>query len=107
MENKVIITAALAGSATFKNNNPATPYTPKEYAEEAVKAFKAGASMVHIHGRDETMGGYHTSEVDKVKAVYDAIKQKCPRPHYPGHILGGLPLPGRAVPRVGLRQPDK
>ena len=41
MEDKVIITAALAGSATFKNNNPATPYTPKEYADEAEKAFKA------------------------------------------------------------------
>lgn len=78
MEDKVIITAALAGSATFKNNNPATPYSPKEYADEAEKAFKAGASMVHIHGRDETMGGYHTSEVDKVKAIYDAIKQRVP-----------------------------
>ncbi len=78
MENKVIITAALAGSATFKNNNPSTPYTPKEYAEEAEKAFKAGASMVHIHGRDEKMGGYHTSDVEMVKATYDAIRQRCP-----------------------------
>ncbi len=78
MENKVIITAALAGSATFKSNNPATPYSPKEFADEAEKCFKAGASMVHIHGRDEALGGMHTSEVEKVKAVYDAIKQRVP-----------------------------
>jgi len=78
MEDKVIITAALAGSATFKSNNPATPYSPKEFADEAEKCFKAGASMVHIHGRDEAIGGLHTSEVEKVKAVYDAIKQRVP-----------------------------
>ena len=78
MESKVIITAALAGSATFKSNNPATPYSPKEFADEAEKCFKAGASMVHIHGRDEALGGFHTSEVEKVKAVYDAIKQRVP-----------------------------
>ena len=34
--------------------------------------------MVHIHGRDEAIGGLHTSEVEKVKAVYDAIKQRVP-----------------------------
>ncbi len=34
--------------------------------------------MVHIHGRDESIGGLHTSEVDKVKAIYDAIKQRTP-----------------------------
>ena len=78
MEDKVIITAALAGSATFKSNNPATPYSPKEFADEAEKCHKAGASMVHIHGRDEATGGMHTSEVEKVKAIYDAIKQRVP-----------------------------
>lgn len=32
---KVIITAALAGAATFKNNNPNIPYTPEEFAQES------------------------------------------------------------------------
>ena len=49
-EDKVIITAALAGAATFKNNNPAVPYTPKEFAEEAHQAYRAGAAMVHDGG---------------------------------------------------------
>lgn len=76
--SKVIITAALAGSATFKSNNEAVPYTPKEFADEAEKCYKAGAAMLHIHGRDESLGGLHTSEVAKVKAIYDAIKQRVP-----------------------------
>jgi hypothetical protein len=42
MMNKLIITAALSGAGTFKQNNPAVPYTPQEFADEAEKAFKAG-----------------------------------------------------------------
>ncbi len=78
MSSKVIITAALAGGGTFKANNPAVPYSPKEFADEAEKCFKAGASMLHIHARDEAKGGGQTSEIEKVKAVYDAIKQRVP-----------------------------
>ncbi len=75
--NRVIITAALAGSATFKNQNPAVPYTPAEFADEAAKCFKAGARMVHIHARDEATG-FATADVGKVRAVCDAIRQKTP-----------------------------
>ena len=78
MNKKVIITAALSGSGTFKTNNPATPYTPKEYADEAEKCFKSGAAMVHMHGRDAAKDGWHTADVDKVKAIYDAIRQRVP-----------------------------
>jgi 3-keto-5-aminohexanoate cleavage enzyme len=44
LERKVIITAALAGAATFKQNNPAVPYTPAEFAEEAHKAYKGACA---------------------------------------------------------------
>jgi 3-keto-5-aminohexanoate cleavage enzyme len=54
------------------------PYSPEEFADEAEKCFKSGAAMVHVHARDEAMGGLHTSIVEKVKAVYDAIKQRVP-----------------------------
>jgi 3-keto-5-aminohexanoate cleavage enzyme len=74
--NKVIITAALAGAATFKNNNPAVPYTPAEFAEEAHRAYKAGAAMVHVHGRRDD--GFATYEIDRIRQIYDAIKQKTP-----------------------------
>lgn len=73
---KVIITAALAGAATFKNNNPAVPYTPDEFAMEAHKAYKAGAAMVHVHGRMDD--GLSTSDIDRIRQIHDAIKQKTP-----------------------------
>ena len=76
MADKVIITAALSGAGTFKNNNPAVPYTKEEFAEEAAKCYKAGAAMVHVHARLED--GMPTHEVDVIRATYDAIKEKTP-----------------------------
>ena len=74
--NSVIICAALTGAATAKNNNPSTPYTIQEFAEEAYKCRQAGAAMVHVHAR--TDDGQPTHEIDRIQAVYDAIKQKSP-----------------------------
>ena len=74
--NKVIITAALSGSGTYKAQNPVTPYTPSEFAEEAYKAHKAGAAMVHVHARGDD--GVPTHDHERILATYDAIKQKCP-----------------------------
>ena len=76
MNNKVIITAALSGSGTFKEQNPAVPYTPDEFAAEAVKAYDAGAAMVHVHARMED--GSTTHEIDRIRATHDAIKENCP-----------------------------
>ncbi len=74
--NSVIICAALTGAATMKNNNPSVPYTIQEFAEEANKCCKAGAAMVHVHARMDD--GQPTHEIDRIQAVYDAIKQKSP-----------------------------
>jgi 3-keto-5-aminohexanoate cleavage enzyme len=76
MADKVIITAALSGAGTYKNNNPNVPYTAKEFAEESAKCFKAGAAMVHVHARLDD--GMPTHEVDKIRATHDAIKDKTP-----------------------------
>ena len=51
--NKLIITAALSGTAIFKNMAPTVPEQPEEIAEQAVQVVKAGASILHIHVRDE------------------------------------------------------
>ena len=73
---KVIICAALAGAATMKNQNPAVPYTPEEFAQEAARCFNAGAAMVHVHARDDD--GMPTHEIDRIMATHDAIKDKTP-----------------------------
>jgi len=76
MSEPVIICAALTGAATFKQNNPSVPYTLKEFADEAEKCRRAGAAMVHVHAR--TDDGDSTHEIDRVRAVHDAIKERCP-----------------------------
>lgn len=76
MAKKVIITAALSGAATFKNQNPAVPYTPQEFADEAEKAYKAGAAMVHVHAKLDD--GWATHEIQRIRDTHDAIKDRCP-----------------------------
>lgn len=76
MQNKVIITAALSGAGTTKENNPACPYTHKEFAEEAQRCLKAGAAMVHVHSRLDD--GTPTHDVDRIRTTHDAIKNKSP-----------------------------
>jgi 3-keto-5-aminohexanoate cleavage enzyme len=77
MSDKVIITAALTGAATRKEQNPAVPYTPEEFAEDAYKVYNSGGSIVHVHVRDPEHGA-PTHEIDKIKTTIDAIKAKCP-----------------------------
>jgi 3-keto-5-aminohexanoate cleavage enzyme len=76
MSNKVIICAALAGAGTFRNQNPAVPYTPEEFAEESAKCYEAGAAMVHVHARSDD--GMPTADIDRIRATHDAIKERCP-----------------------------
>ncbi len=49
--SKVVISAALTGVLSTRNQCPAIPYTPKEIGEEARRAADAGAAVVHIHAR--------------------------------------------------------
>ena len=77
LSKKLVITAALTGAATIKSQNPAVPYTPEEFGDEAKKCFDAGAAIVHIHARDAEKGN-PTHELEKIKAVLDNIKEKAP-----------------------------
>ena len=77
LSKKLVITAALAGAATIKSQNPAVPYTADEFGDEAKKCYDAGAAIVHIHARDPVKGN-PTHELDLIKAVIDNIKEKAP-----------------------------
>ncbi len=76
-ENKLVISAALAGAITTKENNPNVPYTAEEFGNEAKKCYDAGAAIVHIHARHPEKGN-PTHELDLIKAVLDNIKSKAP-----------------------------
>lgn len=49
---KPFLTCALLGNGTTRAMNPALPITPKEIADDAIAAWKAGAAVAHIHARD-------------------------------------------------------
>jgi 3-keto-5-aminohexanoate cleavage enzyme len=51
--NKVVITCALTGIAANRTQCQGIPYTPVEIAEEARRAFEAGATVAHIHARED------------------------------------------------------
>ena len=53
---KLIITVAVCGSAPMKSQNPGVPYSPADIAEEALRSWRAGASVAHIHVRDPETG---------------------------------------------------
>ncbi|NHJ22274.1 MAG: 3-keto-5-aminohexanoate cleavage protein [Candidatus Lokiarchaeota archaeon] len=76
-ENKLVISAALAGAVTTKANNPDVPYTAEEFGDEARKCYDAGAAIVHIHARDPIKGN-PTHDLDLIKAVLENIKSKAP-----------------------------
>ena len=76
LENKCVVTCAMAGAATRKQQNEAVPYGIKETIEEAVKCYKAGAAIVHIHVRDED--GTPTHDPNYIIPVVQGIREKCP-----------------------------
>lgn len=77
MSKKLVISAALTGAATMKEQNPAVPYSPEEFAEESYKCMNEGAAVVHIHARDPKTGR-PTADIAKIKDVINAVRAKCP-----------------------------
>ncbi|MBI2067130.1 MAG: 3-keto-5-aminohexanoate cleavage protein [Deltaproteobacteria bacterium] len=76
MSPKVIMTCALTGVLAKKEQCPAIPYSPVEIAEEAKRAYDAGAAIVHIHARTPQGGACWEPEVfGEIKAE---IQKRCP-----------------------------
>ena len=73
--SKTIITAALTGVLTTRTQSPAIPYTPDEIAEEARRSVEAGASIVHIHARQDD--GRPAYEVDTYARIDAAVRARC------------------------------
>ncbi len=75
MADKMIITCALTGAETTKAQAPALPVTPEELAAAAQEACLAGASIIHLHARNDD--GTPTADVKVFKAAIDLIRKKC------------------------------
>ena len=76
MITPVIITVAITGSVPRKKDTPAIPVEPDEQIESTHQAFEAGASIAHIHVRDEHENP--SSDPGRFAQVQDGIRRHCP-----------------------------
>jgi len=74
--NKRIITAAITGSIHTPTMSPYLPITPDQIADEAVRAYEAGATVAHIHVRDPKTGA-GSADLDLFREVTTKVKSKC------------------------------
>jgi 3-keto-5-aminohexanoate cleavage enzyme len=70
-DDPVIISCSISGVIANRDQCPAIPYTPEEYAAEARRAVDEGASQIHIHARKPD--GTPSYEIEDFKAITEAI----------------------------------
>jgi uncharacterized protein (DUF849 family) len=75
-DDKVIVTCALTGVLANRKQCPWVPYTPVEIADEALRAYEAGAAVVHIHARTDE--GAPTFEPKTYAAIKEETEKRCP-----------------------------
>lgn len=76
MSRPVIISCAITGPVACKADNPALPITPSEQIESTHAAFEAGASVVHLHVRDDA--GRPTGDPARFAKVVEGVRRHCP-----------------------------
>ena len=74
-EKKLIISVATTGGLHGKKANPNLPTQPDEVAKDLKACEDAGASMVHLHARDENHED--TKDVERFQLLLDAIDDHC------------------------------
>ena len=81
--NKVMIQVCLCGAGTKKSQAPTVPYTADELAEQIVACAKAGASIAHIHVREDKMVngvmeiGYKSMSLEKFTEAVEKTRAAC------------------------------
>jgi len=73
---KCVITCAFSGVAANRDQCPAIPYTPDDYAAEARRAYDSGASVVHLHARYPD--GTPSYRVHEYRDITQAILSETP-----------------------------
>jgi len=74
--NPIVVAVAITGSVPRKKDNPAVPVTPAEQVESTHAAFEAGASLVHIHVRNQDESS--SSDPALFAQVQAGIRKHCP-----------------------------
>lgn len=76
MTTPCIISVAITGSLPQKKDNPAVPITVSEQIESTQEAFEAGATLVHVHVRDNN--GQSSSDPERFLAFKEGVNKYCP-----------------------------
>jgi len=76
MKEKAVITAAITGSIHTPTMSEYLPITPKQIADEAVRAYEAGAAVCHVHARNPETG-MPIPDVNLMKEIITSIKSRC------------------------------
>jgi 3-keto-5-aminohexanoate cleavage enzyme len=76
MTQPCIITVAITGSLPRKEDNPAVPITVAEQVESTRAAFEAGATLAHLHVRNDDQTP--SSDPEKFRQLLDGLRQHCP-----------------------------
>lgn len=71
---KTVITCAVTGAETTRDDNPNLPLTPEEIADAALEANLAGAAILHLHVRDTS--GQPTQDRSVFKKTMELIRRK-------------------------------
>ena len=74
LDDPVVITCAISGTIANRDQCPAIPYTPEEYAAEARRIVDEGGVHIHIHAR--TRAGQPSYEIEDFQAIKDAIVKR-------------------------------
>ena len=72
LEDPVVITCSISGAIANREQCPAIPYTPAEYAAEARRIVDEGGTMIHIHARKQD--GTPSYEIEDFRAITEAIR---------------------------------
>ncbi len=74
LDDPAVITCAISGAIANRDQCPAIPYTPEEYAAEARRIVDEGGVHIHIHAR--ASDGTPSYEIEDFVAIKEAIVQE-------------------------------
>ena len=95
LKNKLIINAALTGVVPTKSLTPHVPITPEEITMDAKRVCELGASILHIHARDES--GNHSVSRERYSEIVSRIRDAC------GDVIITVSTSGRRVREIAKR----
>ena len=91
LDDPVIITCSISGSLANRDQCPAIPYTPAEYAAEARRVVDEGGVMIHIHARRPD--GTPSYAVEDFRAITEAIRAEVGDAAIVNYSTGAIGVP--------------